>query len=306
MDKTKRIEKARWLNDANSPVVLMVDDFANVWIDLDGNGIVDPGEDWGHALDSPNSAFSLLNEHVLRHFPEVKTTFFVPLAVVPLLKRFPYRAHFGPINENETTISFFRSVGRDERFEIAYHGLTHGISGNRTEDFSHEWEAYRSLDEALATIEKGRALFREVFGEYPRGGKYCGYKRNEFSEESIDKSGFLWWCREWDRGREDVRDETRFDTRYFGVNAVIDVPSTVHGSIFNPPRKGLPGRWLGKRTVLRRAKRQLDQLLEKKLVIGIQEHTSPARVDGKRQTPNVHDDREGLRLMFEHLNTKNV
>ncbi|UCF77832.1 MAG: hypothetical protein JSW03_06885 [Candidatus Eiseniibacteriota bacterium] len=306
MKEGPRIEKAKWLNGADSPVMFMVDDFTNVWIDLNGNGRVDPGEDWGHALDGPGSAFRYLTEEVLRSCPAVKTTFFTPMARVPVIREHGYRAHFGPINENEETARFFASVHRDERFEIAYHGLSHGVSGARTEDFVHEWVAYGSLEEAMETVGRGKEIYFEVFGEYPRGGKYCGYGYNSFSDESIDKSGFLWWCRKWDRGQAGVDDTERFDVKYFGENRVIDIPSTVYGAMFNLQGRNKLGRAFKRPVVLRRGREEIDRLLEGKLVISIQEHLSPARTDGRRQTPNTLDDRESLKFLFDYLGSKNV
>jgi hypothetical protein len=313
MEKSKRIEKAKWLGNADSPVMLMVDDFTNVWIDLNNNGKVDPYEDWGHAMDSPNSSFAFLNERILKDFPLVKATFFTPVARVPTTRDYQYKAHFGPINENEKIANFFRSVHRNNRFEIAYHGLTHGVPGERSEDFVQEWVAYKSLEEALEAIERGKRIYFGVFGEYPSGGKYCGYEYNAFSDESIDKSGFLWWCRRWDRGQAegdtakvDAGNISRFDIKYFGENKVIDIPSTIYGAMFNPLDASSITAAFGKRTTLRKGAAELDYLLRNKLVISIQEHISPARTDGKRQTPNIFDDVESLRLIFEHLDPKNV
>lgn len=33
--------------DAQSPVMFMIDDFANVWVDKNENNKLDKGEDWG-------------------------------------------------------------------------------------------------------------------------------------------------------------------------------------------------------------------------------------------------------------------
>ncbi|KPJ59517.1 MAG: hypothetical protein AMJ46_10900 [Latescibacteria bacterium DG_63] len=306
MDRETKIAKAKWFNDADSPVMFMVDDFTNVWIDLNGNGRVDRGEDWGHAMDGRGSAFRFLTEEVLKGFPSVKVTFFTPVARVPVIKNHGYSAHFAPINENEKTANFFRSIHQDERFEVAYHGLTHGVNGTKTEDFVHEWVAYKSLEEALETIEKGKKIYFDVFGEYPSGGKYCGYEYNEFSDESIDRSGFLWWCRKWDRGETGTNELEHFDIKYFGQNGVVDIPSTVYGALFNLYGRNPIARALKRPAVFGRGKDEINHLLENKLIISIQEHLSPARTDGRRQTPNTHDDKEGLRTLFKYLGSKNV
>lgn len=283
----------------------MVDDFTNVWIDLNNNGRVDAGEDWGHAMNSPHSSFRFLTSQILDHWPAVKTTFFTPVARVPMLRDYKCKAHFGPINETEEMVAFFRAVHEDERFEIAYHGLTHGVSGKDTGDFVQEWASYKSLEEALEAIQKGKRIYFDVFGQYPTGGKYCGYEYNAFSDESIERSGFLWWCRSWDRGEAGSEEIERFDVRYFGVNKVIDIPSTVHGALFTEP-KNRGARAFRKRAVLKDGIAQLEHLLKNRLVISIQEHISPARTDGRRQTPNIFDDKTGLKTIFDYLKDKHA
>jgi len=305
MESSSSIRPAKWLHNADSPVMLMVDDFTNVWIDTNGNGRVEPDEDWGHALDSPGSVFEFLTDKILTDCPAARVTFFTPMARVPIVKTYSCKAHFGPIDENARTAEFFRKVHRDPRFEAAYHGLTHGVPGDRTEDFVQEWVSYKSLDEALETISRGKKIYFDVFGEEPAGGKYCGYAQNSFSDESISLSGFLWWCRRWDRGEARRGDVERFDVRYFGERPVLDVPSTVFGAMFNRP-KGLVARALGAGAAVRRGEEELEHLLRHRLVISIQEHISPARPDGRRQTPNIFDDRESLKTIFDFLARRKV
>lgn len=50
----------------------------------------------------------------------------------------------------------------------------------------------------------------------------------------------------------------------------------------------------------------IDKLLQNNLVISIQEHISPARDDGRRQTPNIYDDKLSLIKIFSYLHDKNV
>jgi hypothetical protein len=305
MESCSRVRPAKWLHNADSPVMLMVDDFTNVWVDTNGNGRIEPEEDWGHALDSPGSAFEFLTDSILADCPAARVTFFTPVARVPTVRTFKPTAHFGPINEDRRTAAFFRAVHSDPRFEVAYHGLTHGVPGDRTEDFVQEWVAYESLEEALETIRRGKEIYFEVFGEQPAGGKYCGYARNSFSDESIDRSGFLWWCRRWDRGEAGPGDVERFDVRYFGQRGVLDIPSTVFGGMFNRPR-GLVARALGRKAAFSRGIEELEHLLSHRLVVSVQEHVSPARPDGRRQTPNIFDDRRSLRVIYDFLADKNV
>lgn len=50
----------------------------------------------------------------------------------------------------------------------------------------------------------------------------------------------------------------------------------------------------------------VDYLLDNKLVISIQEHMAPSRDDGRRQAPNIIDDKYSLLHLFNYLKTKNV
>jgi hypothetical protein len=52
--------------------------------------------------------------------------------------------------------------------------------------------------------------------------------------------------------------------------------------------------------------RRIDFLLKHRLVISVQEHMSPSREDGRRQQPNIVDDKESLRNIFQYLRNKNV
>lgn len=81
-----------------------------------------------------------------------------------------------------------------------------------------------------------------MVGEFPKGGKYCGYRSNSFSDESIDKSGFLWWCRYWQPGAVEIHLSNPYETgvdqdpltaylpKFFGDNNVVDIPSTLNSA----------------------------------------------------------------------------
>lgn len=310
-----KVKVAKWYSGASSPVTFMIDDLANVYIDVNGNNIPDPGEDWGHFRDQENSTFNYLKKNLLDRFPKIKTTFFVPLDRRPLREDHDYNAHFGPINESPEIEEFFRKIHNNEKFEIAYHGLTHGISGTAETPFVQEWLSYETLDEALNTISKGREMFFEVFKENPVGGKYCGYARNSFSDESIDKSGFYWWCRFWDRVNSEFKDKQKFMPRYFGENNVIDIPTTLAGNLFLVPainpikqivKKIIGKKIITKESIFSKGYKQIDSLLRNRQVISVQEHIAPSRTDGKRQGLNIFDDMESLLEIFSYLSNKNV
>ena len=299
-----QVAKAKWFNDADSPAVLMIDDLNNLWFDINENERPDPGEDWGYWRDLPGSSFSFLRDHLLNKFPEIKVTFFT--AVGPFYWEFKYgKTYNGAINENTEILEFFRRVHQSPNFEIAYHGLTHGVRMN--ENYIHEWLSFNSVEEALKNIEEGQRICLDVFEERLKGGKYPGYSSNIYSDESIDRAGFLWWCRRWtyDDFRNAGRDYSIFEIKKFGRNNVVDFPSTVIP--FSIPRN--PVKKMAS-LILRRPqkyiKSHLDGLLRNRNVISIQEHAGAIISNGKRQTPNIIDDMSALKYIFSYLRGKNV
>lgn len=305
------INIAKWYNDVDSPVIFMVDDFCNKWIDLNGNGEVDLGEDWGYAKDSSNSSFNFLRTTFLKKYPYLKITFFTTVGKrSPVIKHPLCKVYSSPINEDKESKIFFRSIHHNKQFEIAYHGLTHGIPGKTAQDFYQEWKTFCSVSEAVKETEKGRKIYFDTFGEYPKGGKYCGYEYNDFSDDSINQTGFLWWCRIWNRGQKHIKDAVNFKPKYFGKNKVIDIPSTIIGSLCTIYKNEGIIKYFLKITLkflyVKKKLKSITKLLKNKQIISIQEHIAPSRVDKKRQTPNIFDDKESLFIIFDFLKNKNV
>jgi len=323
------IEICKWYNNADSPVIFMIDDLANVWVDTNGNGEIDIEEDWGYAKDGVNSSFRFLKEVILKDYPDVKVTFFTPVGVrVGMIENSPIKSISKMINYDEETKQFFKSVNDNPKYEIAYHGTTHGKTGSTVYDFKQEWELFNSVDEAVETISKGIEVYKEVFGYYPKGGKYSGYKTNEFSDKSIDMTGFLWWCRFWNKGLiqdknciiggEDLNPLTNLDIKTFGENKVIDIPSTLNGGlftgIFNTNIKTIKGiaKVILRKYLINKKLKEIQYLLQNKLVISIQEHISPIsdmppESEGwGRQSPNIFDDEKSLKFIFNYIKYKNV
>ncbi|KGM94529.1 hypothetical protein Z968_11685 [Clostridium novyi A str. 4552] len=317
------MEICKWYNNADAPVLFFIDDLANVWVDTNGNGKIDLGEDWGYAKDSENSSFKYLNDMILKEFPYVKTTFFVPVGVrVGMIENPKIKSISKMINCDEETKKFFKSINDNPKYEIAYHGTTHGKVGKTIFDFKQEWELFNSTEEAIQQINEGKEVYKDVFGCYPIGGKYCGYVSNKFSDKSIDSTEFLWWSRYWNRGvcekcedgisGGDSNSITNFDIKTFGKNSVIDIPSTINGGlfsgIFNTNLKSLKGilKIILRKYLIKRKSQQIEYLMQNNLVISIQEHIAPSRDDGRRQTPNIFDDKESLYHIFRYLKDKNV
>jgi len=318
------IEICKWYNNAKSPVLLMIDDLANTWVDTNNSGSLDLGEDWGYFKNQENSSFRYLNDVILKCFANIKVTFFVPVGVrVGILENPLFCQISLPMNADEESKQFFKSIHENPNFELAYHGITHGEVGKQAADFVQEWATFMTLEEAKNTINEGISIFHDAVGVKPRGGKYCGYTGNAFSDESIDQSGFSWWFRYWNRGTSDGERQndicgqdknplTNFDVKRFGSNQVIDIPSTVNGALLNgalnPMNLSIKGivKGIFKKSFIRWKLREIDYLLQHHLVISVQEHIAPSRDDGKRQSPNIFDDQGSLIGIFRYLEDKNV
>jgi len=292
----------------------MVDDLANVWVRSRPSEGLHPGDDWGHHGWAKKSCLWWLENRVLAGFEDVKATFFVPVSRVSMIQKHDYESHFGAINETPRVAEFFRRVHRHPNYELAYHGTTHGVSATKSTLFIQEWEAFQSLQEAVTTTRRGMELFREVTGEYPKGGKYCGYASNAFSDQCIDICGFRWWCRYNNRGQvpEGSEREGDFEPAFFGHHRIVDLPTTMHGHVLWPiPPDACGARWLlavARKYVFRKRElhRQLNFLLANQLPILIQEHSARSRTDGLPQTPNIVDDRHSLRTIFRKLGSRDV
>lgn len=299
------ITKAKWFNNACSPVVLMIDDLNNLWFDFNKRGHPGKGEDWGYWRDEPSSAFSFLKANFIDIFPETKVTFFTVVGN-PIICNYIYgRVYSGRINENPESAQFFNDLHHAPNFEIAYHGLTHGVVRNGK--YMHEWDSFRSLEEALRNIEIGQDICYSAFGEKLNGGKYPGYTSNTYSDESIDKSAFLWWCRNWTYGEflAGERDYSLLEMKTFGKNDVVDFPSTVNPSI------------CCKNTLIKVARRlvrnpeyllrkYMISLLNNRQVISIQEHSGAVKANGIRQAPNIIDDIRTIKNIYSFLRSQDV
>lgn len=183
--KPLMIEKCKWYQNKRSPVMFMVDDLANAWVDTDGDGLQGPGEDWGAMGLQPGSALYYLLNEILSCYPQVKTTFFIPVGKrVGVVKESMISVYSWPIDEDDFIRDFFATLYSNPRFELAYHGTHHGVPGLTTDAFIQEWCSYDTLEEALQMIQQGKQIFFNAVGAYPTGGKYCGYKKIHFQTKA--------------------------------------------------------------------------------------------------------------------------
>lgn len=281
------VEKATWLHDAHSPVMLSIDDLTNAWHKHGEGSRWEHGGDWGGGLWGPGSALRFLEDRLLRFFPEAKTTFFT---VAGPISSYTYHQPFSnaaPLDATEESKQFFRSIAKDPRFELAYHGFNHGTAGARTEEFLQEWRGFSSVDDAVGQTKRGLEIFARATGTLPRGGKYGGWEYNQFAEEAVARCGFVWWCRDWmPRDITGRIPDAYYEPHVFGPGLVIALPTTVHGRFWD--------------------RRQIDILLARRQLIAIEEHIAPIRPDGLIQAPNIIDDIDDLRRLYAYLRNKRV
>jgi hypothetical protein len=152
------VRKAVWLDDARSPVMLMIDDLTNAWHNGKGGDPWEAGGDWGGGHNRPGSALQSLEDGLLRPFPEARVTFFTvagPISSYTHDRPFSYAA---PLDADAASVSFFRQMAADPRFELAYHGHNHGTPGETTERFVQEFQGFESHDAAVAQPGNTRLL----------------------------------------------------------------------------------------------------------------------------------------------------
>lgn len=300
-----KVEKCKWKYGKQAPVMFMIDDFANKYMidKLDGDYV---GADWGGRCKKTHSLYKFLEREIFLDFPYVKMTLFLVVG-----RREAFIANGKPsvsrrIDENPEFATFLRELAEDERFEVAYHGYTHGKLLEKY--LTQEWLTFSSLEEANQTIEKSKGLYYGVTGKKFYGGKYCGYESNEFSDESISQSGFEWWCRHWDANilTHHNTGVENLELEMFGERCV-DIPSTVDGSLLSlrcisqfASRNYLRALYYLFKYGLT-IERILDRLARNGQVINIQEHSSPMREDEKHQMPNLVDDIGNIRYMLRYL-----
>jgi peptidoglycan/xylan/chitin deacetylase (PgdA/CDA1 family) len=281
------VTKTKWLRDADSPVVLMVDDLTNAWHNRQGAASWEAGGDWGGGLDSPDAALAFLENGLLRDFPEVRATFFVVAGAISAYTHHQPFSYAAPLDATEASRRFFRTLQADARFELAYHGYNHGTAGATTPEFVQEWRGFPSRAAAIEQTRLGLQIFRNATCHAPRGGKYGGWDYNEFGEDAVSDLGFLWWCRDWmPRDVSGAISDGYYEPAFFGGNLVVALPSTVHGHFWQ--------------------RRQIDVLLARRQIISIEEHIATVRPDGLVQTPNIVDDLNELRRLYRYLRSKNV
>lgn len=298
------VTKCKWKYGAKAPVMFMIDDLCNKYMTdkRDGNYL---SSDWGGKGLKKNSFWDFLSKNILLQFPYVKVTMFLVVGKRAPVTKTGKESYSEPMDQ-KGFIELIELLLQNSNIELAYHGLTHGKVSNQNH-FIQEWNMFNTLEEAIDTINKGKLIYRNITNEDFRGGKYCGYAFNEISDDSIYRTGFKWWCRHWEGSYFLNKFEQHHSLELEEFNGVVDIPSTVDGSLFSLKCwRGLLSRGYIKALYYKIIKKItieeiINYLIDNQHVISIQEHTSPCREDGKIQYPNVVSDKENLIYLFKYL-----
>jgi hypothetical protein len=297
---------AKWYNNHKAPVNLMIDDLNDIYLE---NYPQKYKNDWGYLCNSKDSAFNFLNENLLKKYPDIKITFFVPYAKHNVINPNGAKYKRFAVGEREEFSSFLNYLV-DLGHEIAHHGSNHGkykdINNPSTQNgnFIHEWMLFDSIEEGVEVTLKGNEVFNKI-GIKIEGGKFCGYKFKENSLQIIDRCNYLYWC----------VDSRVNEIKRFGKNKIIKFPTTFAGNEFvrlSYKTGNLKKDFIKLFTRFlqplynKKGYKLLDNLYENEDIISIQEHISPSTSSGLVQSANIVSDIKSLQKIFKHLSTKDI
>ncbi len=107
-------------------------------------------------------------EKYFTQFPEVKTTLFTVVGKRAPIINGKKKIYSATILQDDKFVDFLNEINKSKNIEIAYHGVTHGITGINRFEFKEEWETFNSLEEAIENIEIGKEILYKAIGEYLR------------------------------------------------------------------------------------------------------------------------------------------
>jgi len=302
---------AKWYNNYQAPVVLMIDDLSDAYINVYEDTYKN---DWGYLCDTEGSSFSFLKKELLDKFPEIKITFFTPyLRHNVINEKSKFNCKKFDVGEREVFTHFLKKLNLLGH-EIAHHGSDHGKytdenNSSTFKNWTHEWALFNSVEEGVRVTKKGVEVFKKACDIGVVGGKYCGYITIDNSQKIIDKCDFFYWC---DKPSYNVGE---FEESFFGENKIISFPTNFAGNSFvrltylsgdkNRDKKkkilkyfqplySLYSYW------------QLYKLYKNRNIISIQEHNSPSTSAGTAQSANIVSDIKSLNKIFKFLSKYNI
>lgn len=284
------LSKCRWFNDHQAPCCLMIDDLVPAAVSLDGK--LGPHNDWGYLMDGPDSLFAYFKRYLLDPYPEIKGTIFMPLeAQYSIPEGNSYQVFKRDIDEG--FVAFTKQLS--ERFELAFHGIRHTY----LEEGRWIYEFEGPEDNDLARCEEKLKTYAAL-GIGFSGGKFPGYKYNEKALAFARRSGFKWLA--LDAGMINRKGQGNEPSLVPGTE-MVNIPTNVSGDAFREKTRGISRFKHALKNMLHWRNRfnpeeHLEYLYLHGLPITIQEHFQNQRTDGRRQTPNIHDDIHSLDRMF--------
>ncbi len=303
-------EVSRWYNNFQAPVVLMIDDLSDAYIDVYDESYKN---DWGYLCDLKGSAFHFLHSELLSHFPYIKITFFVPYLRHSVINdNSIYNIKKYALGERSEYREFLLRINK-QGHEIAHHGSNHGKYINEKDptiynNWIHEWALFDDVETGVKTTLDGVKKFKEICDIDIVGGKYCGYTARKNSQEIIDKCDFLYWCDKAISGYSE-------NERFFGDNNIIAFPTNFSGGSFvrlkfltgnkQRDRKKKFFKYLQPLYSLY-SYIQLYRMYITRHIISIQEHISPSTTSGTVQALNIVTDIKSLKKIFKFLKKLNI
>jgi len=297
---------AKWYNNFQAPAVLMIDDLSDSYLEVYDESYKN---DWGYCCENKNGSFAFLQENLLKKYPYIKITYFVPYLkhnVINEKSKYKYKKF--ALGDRIEYTNFLKKLHKNGH-EIAHHGSNHGkyIDENipsTANNWKHEWELFNSVSEGVKITLTGVKKFKEICNIDVVGGKYCGYKIIENSQTIIDKCAFLYWCEKINFLNKN------YNESFFGINNIISFPTNFEGNSFVKLSYKSGKKKRDRITTITKYFQslynilnyiQLYKLYRNKQIISIQEHTSPSTSAGTVQAPNIITDIESLKKIFKFL-----
>ena len=300
------IEKCKYYSGSQTACALMIDDLVPVAVSSKGD--VAAYNDWGYLMDTPNSLYSYFKEQIIKKYPEIKGTVFLPLSSqnhIPTDKGYKI---FKNQVDNQEFLAFIQKISG--HFETAFHGDKHGYIKDNI--LAAECSSLNKPE--IESIVSSVNEFSIISGITFLGGKFPAYLYNSTALDLIDKLGAKWWALDVSMiNMVSKKNALTFDDH---LNIVL-MPTNVCGDIFKkyfirtpngikPFLKNIINYFLGRNFEFGDPIKFLNYLYKNQFPIIIQEHFQSIRTDGRRQTPSVYDDIFSLDLIYSFLRGKDV
>ncbi|NLN95228.1 MAG: hypothetical protein GX128_03550 [Bacteroidales bacterium] len=286
-----KVEVCNYYNDHKTACSLMIDDLVPVAVSKDGE--FKSCNDWGYLTDKPSSLYAYFTEFLLRKYPEIKGTIFLPIDSQLYI---PENQGYKVIKSgfDQEFLEFLKRIY--SRFEFAFHGIKHAWE-NAENHTIHEFNNITSTE--IQEIKQRLSDFSGSKGIVFNGGKFPGYKYNDIALNFIKDVKYNWWALSKDMlNKKSNKNLPLFNSE---LN-IVEIPTNITGDIFknfywrNSKRRILSN--LLKLNTLSHPIDLLRYFYENGIPITIQEHFQNQTTKGTRQPINIYDDIWSLDQIF--------